>query len=137
MSSTQASQLTCVLCGVVYNAPAHVLGYQGLCPDHWNKDTLREWDRIESARRRLPPGTPATLTLAEWLSIIASWRGLCALCELNQFGLLALWVSVDGLTVHNAVPLCRACAYHKEHSFVAAMQRVSEQIAGTIARAGA
>ena len=119
---------TCVLCGVQYDAPVHLRGYQGLCPSCWSKDTLREWDRLESAHKRLLPGAPDALTLAEWLAIVARWRGLCALCEINQFGVLAIWFPVDGLVAGNVAPLCRACEHHRQNSFSLAIDRVSAQL---------
>lgn len=122
-------QHTCVLCGVQYDAPAHLRGYQGLCPDHNHKDTLREWDRIESARKRLLDGAPDTLTLAEWLAIIASYRGQCAICEMSPLNVCAIWIPAAGLVASNVVPLCRICHHFKESSFLSAMDRVSTQLA--------
>jgi hypothetical protein len=116
--------LTCALCGRQYEAPAHVAGSYGLCPDHWSRDTLREYDRLQSARRHVLEGAPATLTLAEWLAIIAKWRGLCALCQIATFSELAIWIPARGLAANNVAPLCRVCAHHKKHSFLSAMERV-------------
>ncbi len=117
----------CVLCGVEYAGLA-IAGYQGLCPDHWTKDALREWDRINSARKHLVAGAPDTLTLSEWLGIVTSWRGLCALCQLNTYNSLAIWIPSSGLVAGNVAPLCRACYYHKEHSFLSAMDDVRAKL---------
>lgn len=121
-------RMTCVLCGVQYEALA-IAGYTGLCPDHWTRDTLREWDRINSARKHLLPGAPDTLTLAEWLAVVTSWAGCCALCELNTYNTLAIWIPALGLVAGNVAPLCRACAWHKDHSFLSAMEEVRAQLA--------
>lgn len=127
------TQHTCVLCGVLYDAPANLRSYQGLCPEHWQRDILREMDRLAAARDRLPADVPNTLTLQEWLAIIASWEGQCALCRLNQSSVLAIWVPNDGLVAGNVAPLCRACEYHRQHSFLSAMDRVSAQLAVHVA----
>jgi hypothetical protein len=119
----------CVLCGVVYTAPPHLKGYQGICPDHWNKDVLREFDRIASARGHLSAGQPDTLRLDEWMAIIAAYRGVCALCETLPFSVLELWTLGQGLTANNAVPLCRACAVHRRGSWQDAVDRVTRQLA--------
>ena len=122
------SQHTCVLCGVQYDAPANLKGYKGLCPEHWQRDILREMDRLSSARDRLPAGTPDTLTLQEWLAIVASWEGQCALCGINQSSVPAIWAPTLGLVAGNVVPLCRACDYHRQHNFSNALARVSAQL---------
>jgi hypothetical protein len=115
----------CVLCGVVYTAPSHLQRYLGLCSDHVSRDTLREWDRIESARGHLHAGQQDTLRLDEWLSIIASYRGCCALCEFVPFGVLELWTPGQGLTASNAVPQCRACSVHHRGNWDDAVERVA------------
>jgi hypothetical protein len=120
---------TCILCGAIYTAPASLKSYQGLCSDHWSEDTLREIDRIESARKYLQPGMPDILTLAEWLAIVASYCGQCALCEINPSEVCAIWVPVDGLVAGNVVPLCKICHHFKENSFLSAMERVRKQLA--------
>ena len=118
----------CVLCGVTYTAPAHLKGYQGLCEQHYNRDVLREWDRLESARKRLAEGVPNTLTLSEWLAIVTSYRGQCALCEMAPLNVCAIWIPAAGLVAGNTVPLCRICHFFKEHSFISAIDRVSAQL---------
>lgn len=123
------SSSICVLCGVQYEAPAHLTRYQGLCPAHWQRDILREMDRLSSVRDRLPVGTQDTLTLQEWLAVINYWEGQCALCGLNQSSVLAIWTPALGLVAGNVVPLCRACEHHRQHSFSLAIDRVSAQLA--------
>lgn len=118
----------CVLCGVQYEAPAGVFGYEGLCPDHWSRDTLREYDRIISARRQLAKGSPATLKLSEWLAIVGSWRGLCALCQLVPYSLLAIWRPDRGLIAGNVVPLCKVCNAFRGRSFDDAMRQIDMQL---------
>jgi len=120
--------LICELCQQSYEMPSSQRSYQGLCPSHWSKDTLREWDRLDSARRHLQPGRPNTLTLLEWLGIVTAYRGMCALCEMNRMDALAIWIPASGLQAGNVAPLCRVCHYHKEHSFLSAMDRVSAQL---------
>ncbi len=119
--------MICVLCGVEYAGLA-IAGYRGLCPDHWTKDTLREWDRINSARKQLVADVPDTLTLSEWLGIVTSWRGLCAICEMNSYNTLAIWIPARGLVAGNVAPVCRVCEYHRQHSFVAALDSVSAKL---------
>jgi hypothetical protein len=126
----QSVVTTCTACLNTYNMPASAaLGdYPHLCAGCFSRDTLREYDRIESARRYVLAGAPQTLTLAEWLAIVASWRGLCALCGLVPFSQLSIWIPAEGLAAHNVVPLCKACSHHKLHSWRDAMERVDVQL---------
>jgi hypothetical protein len=86
-------------------------------------------DQIESARKHLLKGAKDTLTIEQWQAIIASYNGQCALCEMNPVDSCTIWVPVDGLVAGNVAPLCKACHYHKEHSFLSAMERVRTQLA--------
>lgn len=120
---------SCILCGQDYETPASTpRAYQGLCALCFSSDALREMDRLESFRSHLAPGTIDSLTLQEWLQIITSNRGKCALCKIVHFSKVAIWIEAQGFTDGNVVPLCTACHFHKEHSWGDAIQRLDAQL---------
>jgi hypothetical protein len=120
---------SCILCGQDYQVPSTTpRSYQGLCSLCFSQDALREWDRLESFRSHLAPGTPDTLTLQEWLQIITRYRSKCALCLVVHFSRIAIWIPAAGLSVGNTVPLCTACSFHKDHSWRDAIQRLDAQL---------
>lgn len=126
---TNTYSLTCELCGQVYQVNFRPSAFTGLCPLCWDKDRNRELDRILSARHQVQKkGWEASLTLADWLSIITYHGGRCAYCQQVPFSLINLFEPAQGLTASNAVPCCKACSVHKAHSFEAALARVAFQL---------
>ncbi|SRR6266487_4420326 len=121
-------EVYCTLCGQQYRAPSHIRAYHNLCPSCYSADALREWDRIESARGQLLPGAPDTLKLSEWLHTVAAFHGKCCLCLQVPFSRLTLLDMARGLTAENAIPTCKACAWHYTHSFAASVERVIRQM---------
>jgi len=97
----------------------------GICPSCFSRDTLREFDRLESAKRHAKRASlPVELTLTDWLATIADFNAKCAYCLTVPFGYLEMVDPLAGLTKKNAIPVCKACQVHKQHSFTAAEQRV-------------
>lgn len=127
---TQGST-SCALCGAGYT-PAVASAYttMGLCPGCFSRDHYRELDRLISAKRKLADGTPDDLTLYQWLAIISAFEGKCALCQLTPYQVLSIWIPALGVTRGNVAPLCRSCAWHKENSFLSAMERVRALLSG-------
>src|SRR5712691_45345 len=122
--------LICVLCGQEYHVEAHVIGTYGLCPGCWSRDTLREHDRLESAKRHARSvGHEADLTLAQWLAVIVDYRGLCALCEARPYEALALVDESRGVTPGNCIPCCRSRRVHLMNGFAVALARVKGYLA--------
>jgi 5-methylcytosine-specific restriction endonuclease McrA len=63
-------------------------------------------------RRARNAGTPATLTLDEWLSIIAMYNGLCSYCKKRPYEVLEHKIPIElggGTTAENCVPACTSC----------------------------
>ncbi len=119
----------CILCGEDYEPPAGAGRYAVLCPRCWSKDTLREYDRLESAKRQAQrSGLPATLMLGEWLAIVTDWRGLCAYCQESYYSAIDLYRPGEGLTASNTVPICRACSVHKSSGWETAIGRVAAYV---------
>ena len=129
MTTTQRSRLICMACNQPYDSPTRATSTYHLCSQcmvtEWSKDALREADRIESARRHVQPGAPQTLSLHEWLAVIATFRGRCALCEIVPYSALVLYRDDQGLTATNCFPACKACAHHFKSGFGNAVDRLA------------
>lgn len=111
----------CAICGQMFEARTSY----GLCPLCWNRDRLREWDRLTTAQRRAERANlPATLTLVQWLSVLSDFQGLCAYCQEVSFSGMEVVERRLGLAYGNVVPICRACAVHRAGSFDHACERV-------------
>jgi antitoxin component HigA of HigAB toxin-antitoxin module len=111
----------CALCNTEFEARTSY----GLCKNCWSKDRLREWDRLESAKksiRRL--GVPTSLTLVEWLSIVSDFQGRCAYCLVSNYFDMEMANPRLGLVRANVIPCCRSCQIHKHHTFDVALERV-------------
>ncbi len=117
------------ICALCYaNFEAHTS--YGLCPQCWSRDKLREYDRLESAEYKArKQHLPATLTLAQWLATTSDFNGKCAYCLELPYHFITMVEPDKGLTWENAVPICRACAVHKECSFDVASLRVKAYLA--------
>lgn len=111
----------CVLCSGNFEARTSY----GICPNCYDRDKMREWDRLQSAMSAaLRQGLPFGLTLREWLAILSDFGGRCAYCEEVPFSLIASVQPGVGLVRGNVVPCCRACDVHRRRSFERAEQRV-------------
>jgi hypothetical protein len=118
---------TCVICGLPFDARTAY----GLCPLCISKDRLREFDRVESAKRSAERAKlPVTLTLVQWLSVLSDFNGRCAYCLYHTSALIEMVAPMDGLTYENVAPICRGCHEHKRHGFETAIQRVQEYLSG-------
>jgi len=124
-SNSATQDQACALCGACY-VPAVASAYTtpGLCPGCFSRDHYRELDRVISAKRKLADGAPHDLTLYQWLATVSAFEGRCALCNLRPFEQLSIWIPALGVSAGNVAPLCRSCAWHKENSFLSAMERV-------------
>lgn len=117
----------CALCGIQFIATTSY----GLCPACWNKDRLREYDRLCSVQRFLThAGVLAPLTLPEWLSILSDFRGRCAYCLEQRYQLIERVNEHKGLVRGNVVPICRGCRVHKLSSWETAVERVQYYLNG-------
>lgn len=124
-----ARVIVCVLCGSQFSIHSHTRGDYSLCAHCYNRDTLREWDRLESVKRKLAHDALCSLSLVEWLHIAASWRGLCALCQEVGYSHIDMVEQQRGLVAHNVIPTCRACHIHLGGSWASALARVAAQLA--------
>jgi hypothetical protein len=111
----------CALCDKEFKARTTY----GICPNCFDRDKLREWDRLQSAitfanRQHVP----VSLTLREWLSIVSDFKGKCAYCEEVPYSLLIMVNPSHGLVQQNALPCCKACNVHRQDSFENARTRV-------------
>lgn len=120
---------TCAICAQPFEAKTSY----GLCPLCCTRDSLKEFDRLESATRQTKrEGFRATLTLLEWLSILSDFNGKCAYC-FDHFAYYIERVDPDrGLGKDNAVPICGACHQHKVHGFDRACARVAAYLQGHV-----
>src|SRR5579864_1115207 len=100
----------CVLCYATFEATT----MYGLCHACWQKDKLREWDRLQSAYKEARrANVPHTLDLPEWLSILSDFSGKCAYCLVAWYSRIERVDESKGLTKGNVVPICLACREHK------------------------
>lgn len=111
----------CALCNSSFEAHTSY----GLCPLCWSRDRLREFDRLESATRKAHRANlPVTLSLKQWLTVTSDYKGRCAFCLEVPYSFIEMVDPHQGLVWDNAVPVCRACAIHKAHSWEEAERRV-------------
>jgi lipoate synthase len=65
-------------------------------------------------------GTPATLTLGQWVKTIKRYHDLCAYCTTQPYEVLEHYIPIaagGGTTQENCVPACRSCniSKHVDH----------------------
>src|SRR5260221_9665324 len=112
---------TCVICESSFEASTSY----GLCPMCWQKDRLREFDRLQSATYHAEKARlPHTLTLFQWLGVLSDFNAHCAYCLVEHFNEIDMVVSEKGLVRGNVVPICRSCVVHKRNTFDVAYRRV-------------
>jgi hypothetical protein len=116
---------TCVLCSASFEAHTSY----GLCPACWQRDRLREFDRLESAKKfaRLA-NLPVSLTLIEWLAILSDFQGHCAYCQLGHYSIIEMVDRTKGLVRDNVVPACRSCDVYVRTSWSSACERVAAYV---------
>jgi len=113
---------TCCICGLTFEA-RH--GY-GICPAHCNRDTLREYDRVETlARKARWNNKVCTLTLLEWLSVLSDNHGLCAFCKEYTANVIEPFKPSEGYTYANVVPACRACSTMRRTTFASVEKEIA------------
>jgi hypothetical protein len=122
---------TCLICGLTFECRTSY----GLCSLCARKDTLRELDRLESAKRHAERMKLSTeLNLVQWLAEISDFRGLCAWCQEMPHSEIAMVNPLAGLTWENTAPICRVCSLHKRQGFDTAQRRVQSYLAANCNR---
>lgn len=117
---------TCAICSSTFEARTSY----GLCPSCYNRDKLREWDKLQSAIKRAErDNLPATLTLIQLLSVISDFRGMCALCQVAPYSVIEIVFRSAGLTWNNIIPACRSCSEIKRVGWEKACVRVMQYLA--------
>lgn len=112
---------TCVLC---YKQFQGYTSYS-ICPSCYNRDKLREWDRLQSAIKHAQrDNLPVSLTLIQWLGTLSDHRGCCAYCQQPSYSVIDMVSPIAGLTWQNVVPACRSCAAIKRVGWENACARV-------------
>jgi 5-methylcytosine-specific restriction endonuclease McrA len=115
----------CALCNAEFEARTSY----GLCKNCWQRDRLREWDRLEAAKKHVRrTGVPIKLTLVEWLSIVSDFQGHCAYCLVQPYSVIEMVKPYRGLVRDNVVPACRSCDVHVHGSFESAEERVQAYV---------
>jgi len=75
--------------------------------------------RVRSQKYRAKQaGEPATLTVAEWVQTLQSFKFLCAYCQSTRFEALEHYIPIGhgaGTTKENCVPACRKCNSQKSN----------------------
>jgi hypothetical protein len=116
----------CVLCNAQFEARTSY----GLCPACWQRDRLREFDRLESAKKfARVSNLPVTLTLIEWLAILSDFQGHCAYCQIGHYAIIEMVDRSKGLVRDNVVPACRSCDVFVRTSWDEAANRVISYVA--------
>lgn len=111
----------CCICDASFEAKHNY----GLCSSHFSRDILREYDRIETARRKATQqGLPADISLLQWLGVISDTKGLCMLCEEYTYQYIEMYRSAKGLVHGNVFPCCRACKKFFKGGIEIAKERV-------------
>lgn len=103
----------CVLCLIVARQPQ-----QDVCADcqkeHW-KEEQRLKIQLYRARKA---GTPATLTLGQWISTLKRYTHHCAYCQIGPYEVLEHYIPLTlggGTTEENCVPACQSCNLKKRN----------------------
>lgn len=77
-----------------------------------------EQDRVQMhCKQSVKNGTPATLTVDEWLASIDFFHGKCAYCQVNPYSVLEHILPTcfgGGTTKENCVPACVSCNLMKK-----------------------
>lgn len=121
MSNLLTIPTICVLCNRTFQAKTSY----GICPNCFDRDKLREWDRLQSAIRLAHrQSLPVSLSLREWLAIVSDFQGRCAYCLDMPYSMLAMVHPTVGIVQRNVIPCCRACHVHLRGSFAVARERV-------------
>lgn len=111
-SVTGGSPITCLLC----NAPTSINHIYGLCLDCKQKN-INEIQRVKAQLYRArKAGTVATLTPAQWIHTLQSFRFLCAYCQVKPYEVLEHSIPVSkggGTTQENCIPSCLQCNLQK------------------------
>ena len=80
-------------------------------------DIKQETARVRShLKRAQEAGTPATLTIEQWLAKIEQFHGLCAYCKEKPFDTLEHLIPISdngGTTEENCFPSCQRCNFTK------------------------
>lgn len=112
---------TCTICGLTFTAR----NSYGLCPIHCTRDTLREYDRVETtARHAKRHNILCSLTLLEWLSALSDYYGECAFCREYTANVIAMYDAEQGYTYANVIPACKACHTLRKEGMTKAEERV-------------
>jgi hypothetical protein len=123
----QERQRLCVLCLAFVRQPG--LDVCAACQkDHW-KEEQRLTLQLARARKA---GTPATLTLGQWITTLQRYHHCCAYCHTGPYEVMEHALSLtEGTTQENCVPACRSCTATspQEHPFDAGSQRIDEATA--------
>jgi 5-methylcytosine-specific restriction endonuclease McrA len=84
---------------------------KGICYDCEIKSPYSGQVTLHLARAR-QAGTPATLTLREWVTAVEYFGNKCAYCRLRPFEVLEHFLPISlggGTTAENCVPACQSC----------------------------
>lgn len=115
----------CALCFATFESQTSY----GICPQCYNRDNLREFDRLETALHHARRArVPATLTLIEWLAILSDFNASCAYCLVEHFDRIEMVEREKGLVKGNVVPICKSCLAHRKEGWSAAVTRVQEYL---------
>src|SRR6266571_2077643 len=118
---TFALTADCAICNATFESRTSY----GLCPEHCQRDLLKEFDRLSSAMRDADRHVlPVALSLNQWLSCISSFKGMCAYCQTSLYSMIEMVDRTKGLVWSNVVPCCRACKKHKDYGWQNAVDNV-------------
>lgn len=115
----------CTICGLTFEARHSY----GLCPTHATRDTLREFDRIESIARYAHRNDKlCSITLLQWLSVLSDYAGCCAFCQHYTANVIEMFNPSEGYTYANVVPACKACSTMRRQTFESADDRIARYL---------
>jgi hypothetical protein len=117
---------TCTICGLTFTARHSY----GLCPTHATRDTLREFDRVESlARQAHRNKILCSITLIHWLSVLSDHAGCCAFCQEYTANVIERFNPSEGYTYANVVPACKACSTLRKQTLAHVEARIATYLA--------
>ncbi len=111
--------IICQQCGCQFICYQLVVGFDDLCPRCRIDDSKRESRILKTHLKRAEKaGTPATLTLTEWIATLRHFDGMCAYCSVRAYEVMEHFIPVNiaGTTKKNCVPACDSCNAHKHSS---------------------
>ena len=129
---------TCALCHNDYMNRTPLGNCVNLCKGCWTEARAREAHRVAAHNERARGlSLPATLHLAEWLTAIEAFQGMCAYCGQVPFNEMDHYFPLSaggGTCSDNVLPICQGCNSKKGRGLPSEQRMRRRFPAGTFER---